>query len=203
MWSICTAIPGPRRRRPSRIGPRARRVRRARTGRSRPHLDQETGVITAWPAREELTRTASGFSWRVYELRESQGLSAAVYTQITDVETECNGLLTYDRAIVKVDVPKVAAANQGKGPRHSISGDRSGGRHPAHRVAIYVRPSENVDLDLQRFGLEGRGRPVSVIRACPIPLFSDGLEHVGHLGPPRRPPACFESGSCAAIDPFR
>jgi beta-galactosidase/beta-glucuronidase len=32
----------------------------------------------------------------------SRGLSAAIYTQITDVENEVNGLMTYDRAIVKM-----------------------------------------------------------------------------------------------------
>jgi Alpha-L-arabinofuranosidase B (ABFB) domain/Glycosyl hydrolases family 2, sugar binding domain/Glycosyl hydrolases family 2/Glycosyl hydrolases family 2, TIM barrel domain len=40
------------------------------------------------------------------------GLSAAVYTQITDVENEANGLLTYDRQTVKVDQARVKAANQ-------------------------------------------------------------------------------------------
>jgi beta-galactosidase/beta-glucuronidase len=38
-----------------------------------------------------------------------QGLAAAVYTQTTDVEIEVNGLLTYDRAILKLD-PEEAAA---------------------------------------------------------------------------------------------
>lgn len=33
-----------------------------------------------------------------------KGVSAAVYTQLTDVETEINGLITYDREIVKVDM---------------------------------------------------------------------------------------------------
>ncbi|TFF87757.1 MAG: beta-galactosidase [Promethearchaeota archaeon] len=32
-----------------------------------------------------------------------KGLSAAVYTQITDVEGEINGLLTYDREVIKID----------------------------------------------------------------------------------------------------
>jgi len=32
----------------------------------------------------------------------AKGLSAAVYTQITDVETEVNGLITYDRAVLKI-----------------------------------------------------------------------------------------------------
>jgi len=39
------------------------------------------------------------------------GLAAAVYTQTTDVETEVNGLLTYDRAVNKFDVPRAAAAH--------------------------------------------------------------------------------------------
>jgi Glycosyl hydrolases family 2, sugar binding domain/Glycosyl hydrolases family 2, TIM barrel domain/Glycosyl hydrolases family 2 len=39
-------------------------------------------------------------------------LSAAVYTQTTDVETEINGLMTYDRELVKVDAAKVRAANK-------------------------------------------------------------------------------------------
>ncbi len=33
----------------------------------------------------------------------SKGLSAAIYTQLTDVETEINGLITYDRKVIKVD----------------------------------------------------------------------------------------------------
>ena len=39
------------------------------------------------------------------------GLSAAVYTQTTDVESEINGLMTYDREVIKFDVNVMAAAN--------------------------------------------------------------------------------------------
>ncbi|MEP0710716.1 MAG: beta-galactosidase, partial [Algoriphagus sp.] len=35
------------------------------------------------------------------------GLSAAVYTQTTDVEIETNGLMTYDRKVIKFDVSKM------------------------------------------------------------------------------------------------
>jgi hypothetical protein len=35
------------------------------------------------------------------------GLSAAVYTQITDVETELNGLNAYDRKIFKPDLHRI------------------------------------------------------------------------------------------------
>lgn len=42
------------------------------------------------------------------------GLSAAVYTQVSDVETECNGLFSYDRAVLKVDAERVRRANRGE-----------------------------------------------------------------------------------------
>ena len=40
-----------------------------------------------------------------------KGLSAAIYTQITDVEQEVNGLLTYDREILKFDKDKIRELN--------------------------------------------------------------------------------------------
>ena len=43
---------------------------------------------------------------------EQQGLSACVYTQITDVETETNGLLTYDRKKIKLDKSFAVKINQ-------------------------------------------------------------------------------------------
>jgi len=39
-------------------------------------------------------------------------LSAAVYTQTTDVEIEVNGLMTYDREMIKMDVKKASTANK-------------------------------------------------------------------------------------------
>lgn len=39
----------------------------------------------------------------------AQGLAAAVYTQITDVESEVNGLITYDRAVQKLDAATLRA----------------------------------------------------------------------------------------------
>ena len=36
-----------------------------------------------------------------------QGVAATVYTQLTDVEDEVNGLVTYDRRVVKVDVTAI------------------------------------------------------------------------------------------------
>ncbi|WP_297034910.1 hypothetical protein [uncultured Enorma sp.] len=38
------------------------------------------------------------------EALEERGLAGYVYTQISDVEDEVNGILTYDRRINKLDV---------------------------------------------------------------------------------------------------
>ena len=40
-----------------------------------------------------------------------QGLCAAIYTQLSDVENEQNGLVTYDRKVVKADEEVFAVAN--------------------------------------------------------------------------------------------
>jgi hypothetical protein len=42
----------------------------------------------------------------------STGCAAAVYTQTTDVEGEVNGLMTYDRKVIKVDIPRIAKGNK-------------------------------------------------------------------------------------------
>ena len=41
-----------------------------------------------------------------------RGFSAAVYTQTTDVEVEVNGLMTYDRKVVKLDEARLKAINE-------------------------------------------------------------------------------------------
>ena len=41
-----------------------------------------------------------------------QGLCAAVYTQLSDVEDELNGLMTYDRRVVKLDADDVRELNE-------------------------------------------------------------------------------------------
>lgn len=46
------------------------------------------------------------------KLLVGQGLAAAVYTQTTDVEIEVNGLMTYDRRIIKMDPDAIAPVNQ-------------------------------------------------------------------------------------------
>lgn len=41
----------------------------------------------------------------------SKGLTCAIYTQLSDVEDEVNGLVTYDRQVVKVDMFKMKNMN--------------------------------------------------------------------------------------------
>ena len=50
-------------------------------------------------------------------------LSGGVYTQLTDVEGEVNGLWTYDRRVSKMDVAQVAAANAKVIAAGSTAGD--------------------------------------------------------------------------------
>jgi hypothetical protein len=44
--------------------------------------------------------------------KSNKGLSAAVYTEITDVEMELNGLMTYDRKVIKGNAGDFYAVNQ-------------------------------------------------------------------------------------------
>ncbi|MDN4502803.1 glycoside hydrolase family 2 TIM barrel-domain containing protein [Alteromonadaceae bacterium BrNp21-10] len=46
---------------------------------------------------------------------KSQGIAAGVYTQTTDVETEINGLLTYDRKVEKIAVKELKRLHQQAG----------------------------------------------------------------------------------------
>lgn len=41
-----------------------------------------------------------------------KGFSAAVYTQTTDVEIEVNGLMTYDRKVIKIDQERIRKLNE-------------------------------------------------------------------------------------------
>jgi hypothetical protein len=71
------------------------------------------------PAAYEMTNTAEELTRRYVEVSadlekvvRDNGLSGAIYTQTTDVENEVNGLLTYDRRVVKPDLSVVAEHNR-------------------------------------------------------------------------------------------
>ncbi|MEV1011383.1 AbfB domain-containing protein [Streptomyces sp. NPDC049881] len=62
-------------------------------------------------SREQLNNRYTGMVRDVQQLMTTKGLSAYVYTEITDVEGEYNGLFTYDRQVQKVDTAPVRAAH--------------------------------------------------------------------------------------------
>ncbi len=62
-------------------------------------------------SREEATNTYVEYAKQLKTFIP-QGISAAIYTQATDVEIEVNGLVTYDRKVEKMDFGRVAEANK-------------------------------------------------------------------------------------------
>ena len=62
----------------------------------------------------DLTRSYQKIMRQANALRDNSQASAFVYTQLTDVEQETNGLMTYDRKIVKPVMNVAAAATRGK-----------------------------------------------------------------------------------------
>ena len=58
---------------------------------------------------------------QVHRFVKENGLSATIYTQTTDVETETNGLMTYDRKINKMGVENVYKANHNIIPPSLVS----------------------------------------------------------------------------------
>jgi hypothetical protein len=69
------------------------------------------GYVMLTNAADLTTHYAQMLS-QVWQLHNLHGLSAAIYTQTADVETECNGLQTYDRAVTKIAPDALRAANR-------------------------------------------------------------------------------------------
>jgi beta-galactosidase/beta-glucuronidase len=73
--------------------------------------DEKNWGYRSFGNAEELTKAYQELIQKLKILVE-RGLSAAVYTQTTDVEIEVNGLMTYDRDIIKMDGESVAKLNR-------------------------------------------------------------------------------------------
>jgi len=71
--------------------------------------DQNWGYVE-YKNSEELTNAYIELTEKLKKLIVS-GFSAAVYTQTTDVEIEVNGLMTYDRKVIKPDKERIRKAN--------------------------------------------------------------------------------------------
>ena len=73
--------------------------------------------------RTELMARLQRLFAELHALKERTGLSGAIYTQTTDVETEINGFMTYDRKVLKVDPRQVRSfirAIDGPAPRTQV-----------------------------------------------------------------------------------
>lgn len=77
---------------------------------------------SVWPAEtkrmhyqnaSDINQYTSDYERIAYQLRilKEQGLSAAIYTQISDVEGEINGIMTYDRKHSKIPVERLRQIN--------------------------------------------------------------------------------------------
>lgn len=84
----------------------------------------------SWPEEGHLFNRKSSYGYRSFKTKKDyedalaalyeeqilpevpKGLNAAIYTQLSDVEDEINGLLTYDRQVMKVDPARLYAINR-------------------------------------------------------------------------------------------
>ena len=73
--------------------------------------DKNWGYVQ-YKSGDEVLAEYADFAEQLKQLIK-QGCSAAVYTQTTDVEIEVNGLMTYDRKVIKMDEKKLRAVNEG------------------------------------------------------------------------------------------
>ena len=75
------------------------------------YCDEEYGY-RKYSSKGELTKGILGLWQKELIPNIHRGLSAVVYTQVSDVEDEVNGLLTYDREIVKVQEDEIRTINR-------------------------------------------------------------------------------------------
>jgi hypothetical protein len=73
--------------------------------------DKKNWGYRSFKTREDLT---AGYLDLITKLKPlvAEGLAAAVYTQTTDVEGEVNGLMTYDRALIKMNTEQLQQAHK-------------------------------------------------------------------------------------------
>lgn len=67
--------------------------------------------ITKFNSVDALMGGYESLTAKIENLEETKGLSGAVITEWSDVETSCDGLITYDREVIKMPVEKIREAN--------------------------------------------------------------------------------------------
>ncbi len=89
-----------------------------------------TVIYSGVADKEALTRKYVENTEKFYLEAAGAELSGSVYTQISDLENELNGLYTYDRREIKVDPVRVRAIN-----REVIAAGAAAGRRAPRRAA--------------------------------------------------------------------
>lgn len=74
-------------------------------------VDKKNWGYVKFNSADEVTAEYIKYAEELLDLVD-KGFSGAVYTQTTDVEVEVNGLMTYDRKVIKVNEQKIREINQ-------------------------------------------------------------------------------------------
>jgi hypothetical protein len=65
-----------------------------------------------FPGKDALTKAYKNLHEKQIIPLIKKGLSATVYTQVSDVEFEVNGIYSYDRKVLKLDAETIIAINK-------------------------------------------------------------------------------------------
>ncbi len=107
-----------------------------------------------------------------------RGLAAAVYTQTSDCEVEVNGLMTYDREVVKLDPVRFAALNRGYIPPRYVA-DQTQYTGTEFEVEIAAREGATI-----RYTLDGsEPGPGSAVYEKPVVIRGETTVKIRALWP--------------------
>jgi len=77
--------------------------------------DKRGQTYQAYDTMEELIKQYIHRMEQLRDMANNTGMCAGVYTQTTDVEAELNGLLTYDRKVIKIPAERLAEIHKSLG----------------------------------------------------------------------------------------
>ncbi len=149
-----------------------------------------------WPVPDHLWWNKRNWGYRTYQSKEeladnyarvyhnligpwSRGVAAAIYTQTTDVEGEVNGLMTYDRAMVKFDagaVSKIHAEFYGQPPKHSAVAPSA---MSATQSWLYRFDQPSGKWNAQGAAADGWEKGMAPFRSSPDMTFPNGTSWPG------------------------